>query len=298
LAGVLIAAAAVAVLWWTGWSPASHPQTADTRGTGAPLPEEPAGPVAGDAGPPPPPARPPVLGKARDAGGPEMIVLAPADFTMGNAFGMSPPDARPAHEVALDAFLIGAREVTFDEYDRFVRATGARRPEDFGRGRGEQPVVDVSWDDAVAYTRWLSRQTGKSYRLPSEAEWEYAARAGSESMYWWGYEDPDGRAVCFDCGSPFDRRGPAPAGYSGPNAFGLYDTAGNVYEWVADCYRPSYRGAPTDGGPVDDSGCRQRAARGGSYKSPIPSIRVYARRALEPDTRTDAIGFRVARDAG
>jgi formylglycine-generating enzyme required for sulfatase activity len=227
-----------------------------------------------------------------------MIALNPATFRMGNPAGTTGSDARPAHDVTLPAFMISSREITFRDYDRFVRATGARRPNDFGFGRGDQPVVDVTWDEAVAYTRWLSRHTGRGYRLPTEAEWEYAARAGTRSMYWWGFDAPAGRAVCFDCGSRYDRISPAPAGFSGPNPFGVYDTAGNVYEWVADCYRPGYRDAPADGSAVNELGCERRVARGGSFKTPTDTIRVYARRPFEPDTRVDMIGFRVARDAG
>jgi formylglycine-generating enzyme required for sulfatase activity len=240
---------------------------------------------------------PPVRGVVRDANGPEMIALNPGSFRMGNATGMTSGDDRPARDVSLAPFMIGAHEVTFAEYDRFVNATGARRPKDFGFGRGRQPVVDVTWEEARAYTLWLSRRTGKSYRLPTEAEWEYAARAGTRSMFWWGYDKLAGGAVCMDCGTRQVPSSPAPVGASGPNPFGLYDTAGNVYEWVADCYRPSYTGAPSDGSAVNEIGCRQRVARGGSFKTPASSARVDARRAFEPDTHINMLGFRVARDA-
>ena len=277
--------------------PALRPRTTPVT-TGAAATSEP-DPVAETVPPAEPqaPETPPVRGKVRDRNGPQMIALNPGTFRMGNPAGASGSDARPARDVSLGAFLIGAREVSFAEYDRFVSATGARRPNDYGFGRGKQPVIDVTWADAVNYTRWLSRITGRNYRLPTEAEWEYAARAGAQSLFWWGSDAPAGRAVCFDCGSRLDRIAPAPTGFSGPNAFGLYDTAGNVYEWVADCYRPSYRDAPTDGSAVTDIGCRERVARGGSFKAPAKSMHVFARRAFEPDTRIDTIGFRVARDA-
>ena len=309
LLGTLISLATTAGVWWSGHWPMSL-MPASLRGTSVDRPADDGGaetasethkdqPAATEAMVAAPnTAKPsPVRGQRRDGNGPRMIALNPATFRMGNPSGFSGSDARPAREVSLPAFLIGEREVSFADYDRFVRATGARRPNDHGFGRGKQPVIDVTWDDAVAYTRWLSRGTGRKYRLPTEAEWEYAARAGSTSLYWWGSEAPAGRAVCLDCGSRFDHVAPAPTGFSGPNAFGLYDTAGNVYEWVADCYRPSYTDAPTDGSAVDATDCPRRVARGGSFKAPAKSMHVYARRAFEADTRVDTIGFRVARDA-
>jgi formylglycine-generating enzyme required for sulfatase activity len=224
-----------------------------------------------------------------------MIALNPGRFRMGRRTAGPTSDARPAHEVAVDAFLIGAHEVTFDDYDRYVRATGARRPSDYGHGRGNRPVLDVSWDDARAYAAWLSRQTGQRYRLPTEAEWEYAARAGTTSAYWWGSTGEGAPAVCFNCGSARDRR-PAPVGSFPPNPFGLHDTAGNALEWVADCYRPNYNAAPADGRAVDEPGCPKRVARGGSYRSPVASLRSDRRQAFPPDTRSPHLGFRVARD--
>ena len=313
--GTTLTGATAAGLWWSGHWPAPRmPASAATASeAGAPAElggEGAAGSAAGTSaesgaeieagrviGAEPAQATSPVRGTVHDPNGPPMIALNPGTFRMGNTSGAGGSDTRPAHEVSLHGFLIGAREVSFAEYDRFVRATGARSPNDFGLGRGSQPVVDVTWADAVAFTRWLSRRTGKRYRLPTEAEWEYAARAGTNSLYWWGADAPAGQAVCFDCGSRFDRIAPAPVGFSGPNAFGLYDTAGNVYEWVADCYRPSYRDAPTDGTAVTQPGCRERVARGGSYKAPAKSMQVHARRGFEPDTHIDTIGFRVARDA-
>ncbi len=261
--------------------------------TGAdPLDEGPA------SAPPSPSAEPaPVRGLVRDRHGPELIALNPATYRMGRSAGVAHSDGAPVREVVLPAFLIGSREVTFAEYDRFVTATGARRPSDHGFGRGKRPVIDVSWGDALAYTRWLSRRTGHRYRLPSEAEWEYAARAGGRSLHWWGADAPAGRAVCLDCGSRWDGRSTAPVASLAANPFGLYDTAGNVYEWVADCYQPTHRNAPSDGSALQLRGCRQRVARGGSFRTPLTSVYSHARRGFEPETRVDMIGFRIARDA-
>ncbi|EIC21557.1 SUMF1/EgtB/PvdO family nonheme iron enzyme [Thiorhodovibrio frisius] len=231
-----------------------------------------------------------------DTTAPEMVALKPSEFMMGNPVGMADSDARPVHRVSLDGFMIGAREVTFSDYDRYVRETGARRPQDYGWGRGSRPVIDVSWDDAMAYAKWLGKKTGQPYRLPTEAEWEYAARGGSTSSFWWGIGSPASRALCVNCGTRWDQISTAPVGSFPPNPFGLYDTAGNVYEWTTDCYHHSYQGAPSDGSARSDPGCASRAVRGGSFKSPAGAMRSHARNRFSADARADMLGFRVARD--
>ncbi|MEA3275757.1 MAG: SUMF1/EgtB/PvdO family nonheme iron enzyme [Pseudomonadota bacterium] len=228
--------------------------------------------------------------------GPRMLVLKGGTFTMGNFGALPTDDDGPVRELRLGGFLIGATEVTFEEYDRFARATGRRLPRDFGWGRGRRPVVDVSWTDARAYADWLSRQTGQRYRLPSEAEWEYAAGADRRSHFWWGYDPERGKAVCFDCGSRWDNRSTAPVGTFDPNPFGLYDTAGNVMEWVEDCHHPSYVDAPTDGRPWIGETCEFRVARGGAFNKSARSMHTTARHRFSADTRIDMIGFRLARD--
>ncbi len=227
--------------------------------------------------------------------GPTMIALYGGDLRMGHN-SLSGADFGPQHDVRIPPFLIGAYEVTFDQYDRFARATGRPLPSDYGFGRGTQPVIGVTWADAVAYADWLGRQTGHQYRLPSEAEWEYVARAGKNGSYPWGFGMEHGRAVCFDCGTPWDNRSPAPVGSFDPNAFGLYDTAGNALEWVADCYTPGYDGAPTDGSAMLGGDCTRRVARGGAFNKPSTSIRTYVRAPFAPDTRLNMLGFRVARE--
>ncbi len=228
--------------------------------------------------------------------GPTLAVLEGGTFLMGHN-SLSGSDMGPEHEVQIGPFSIGTHEVTFEQYDSFVRATGRRFPDDFGWGRGARPVVGVSWSDADAYADWLTRQTGKRYRLPSEAEWEYAARAGGRGSYWWGFGMEPGRAVCFDCGTQWDNRSTAPVGSFAASGFGLYDTAGNAQEWVADCYAPGYEGAPADGRPRLDGDCTYRVARGGAYNKPSASMRAYARAKLAPDSRLNMLGFRVARDS-
>jgi formylglycine-generating enzyme required for sulfatase activity len=227
--------------------------------------------------------------------GPTLVRLPGGRFRMGHTIGTA-SDFGPAREVEILPFLMGVYEVTFEEYDRFARATGRGLPKDFGWGRGKRPAVAVSWDDARSYASWLSRDTGRAYRLPSEAEWEYAARAGGRGSYWWGFGLEPNRAACFDCGSVWDNRSSAPVGSFDPSPFGLYDTAGNVMEWVADCYQSDYRGAPSDGRARTDGPCTYRVARGGAFNRPSSSMRTYVRARFVPETRLDMLGFRVARD--
>jgi formylglycine-generating enzyme required for sulfatase activity len=172
----------------------------------------------------------------------EMIEIKAGFFQMGNVAGRGDKDERPVHDVKFQkTFKIGKHEVTFDEYDRFALATGKPLPYDQGWGRGRRPVIYVSWEDANAYTKWLSERTGKRYRLPTEAEWEHAARAATKTDYWWGNEMMKGIANCDGCGSEWDNKQTAPVGSFKPNPFGLYDTAGNVDEWVQDCWHENYK---------------------------------------------------------
>lgn len=243
------------------------------------------------------PQRPPTTrDRLRDGSfGPLLSRLPAGQFRMGHST-MTANDFGPVREVTIAPFYLGVYEITFAEYDRFARATGRALPNDFGRGRDAMPVVGVSWNDANAYVNWLARESGRAYRLPSEAEWEYAARAGGRGSYWWGFGLERNSAVCFDCGSAWDNRSPAPVGSFPASPFGLHDTAGNVMEWVADCYHPSYEGAPVNGSARLDGRCAARVARGGAFNRPSSSMRAYVRDRFEPATRLDMLGFRVARD--
>lgn len=228
--------------------------------------------------------------------GPVMVEIGAATFAMGSSASSMEFDERPRHDVRLKRFAIGRYEVTFDEYDVFAQATGRRLPDDQGWGRGNRPVINVSWEDAAAYALWLSEQTGKYYRLPSEAEWEYAAAGGSSALYWWGIAVEQARANCFDCGSEWDRRSTAPVGRFDPNPYGLYDTAGNVGEWVQDCYHANYEGAPADGSPWLSADCSAKVVRGGGFNSPATSIRFSKRAQRSRGSATDDVGFRIVRD--
>ena len=231
-----------------------------------------------------------------DGRGPVMVEVGAARFTMGS--GASSPDfnERPKHDVDLPRFAIGKYEVTFDEFDVFARMTGRALPDDEARGRGRRPVVNVSWEDATAYVRWLSEQTGKHYRLPTESEWEYAAGNLGRSLYWWGNTPGEGRANCYNCGSEWDAKNTAPVGSFASNPLGLFDTSGNVIEWVQDCYHANYESAPTDGSAWVSVGCTHRVIRGGGYNSPASTLRLTKRDQQISNMRMDDLGFRVARN--
>ena len=238
----------------------------------------------------------------KDGGqGPSMVVLPRASFRMG-----SPPNEtdRDNDEGSVRTVTISRRiamgryEVTFDDYDRFAEATRRTKPRDPSNwGRGSRPVISVSQEDAQAYATWLSAQTGKTYRLPSEAEWEYAARAGTRTRYSWGNEIGVNRANCVGCGSEWDNARTAPVGRFAANAFGLFDMHGNVWEWVADCYHNNYEGAPTDGSAWTNA-CVSNSAvlRGGSWSDLPRSLRSASRSRATPSGRLNTDGFRLVRD--
>ena len=230
---------------------------------------------------------------------PEMVVVPPGEFWMG-----SPPNEKgrydeegPQHKVVFaESFAVSKFEVTFDEWDACV-AYGDCDPRvsDTGFGRGQKPVINVTWDDARRYVAWLSRMTGEPYRLLSEAEWEYAARAGSDKAYSWGDEIGKGNANCNGCGNSWDAKQTAPVGSFDPNQFGLYDLHGNVWEWVEDCYQDNYNGAPTDGTAWTAGDCSRRVDRGGSWDGLPGVLRSAFRGRNTTGGRGSNLGFRVGR---
>ncbi len=217
-------------------------------------------------------------------------------------------DEGPQHRVAIpQPFAVGKFEVTFAEWDACVAEGGCTyKPGDEGWGRGKRPVINVSWDDATHYTAWLSKKTGKQYRLLSEAEWEYAARGKTRAS------DPQTpfstgatinyKQANYDANFTYNsgpmgiyRQKTADAGSFRPNAFGLYDMHGNVWEWVQDCYKPTYEGAPADGSPVTFPRCSLRILRGGAWNYYPRLLRSAYRYATAPEVRLNNAGFRVAR---
>ena len=224
-----------------------------------------------------------------------MVVIPSGTFRMGclSSDGCE-DDEKPVREVRIRSFALSKYEVTYAQWDVCV-TDGRCRQASSKYGSGQQPVI-VSWNEAQAYARWLSESTGERYRLPSEAEWEYAARAGTETKYHWGDDVGFGNARCTDCEGFFQQR-TALIGSFAPNGFGLHDMHGNVNEWVEDCYMigDGYDGAPSDGS-ARLGYCRFRAIRGGSWLSGSEEIRAAARGAARPDNIRDYLpGFRVAR---
>ncbi|MCP3676440.1 MAG: formylglycine-generating enzyme family protein [Deltaproteobacteria bacterium] len=235
--------------------------------------------------------------RLKDGGeGPEMVVIPSDRFRMGDIQVGGDSDERPVHAVTIkELFALGRYEVPFAEYDRFCDATGRNKPGDSDWGRGKRPVIIVSWKDAKAYAKWLSEQTGKRYRLPTEAEWEYGARAGSETRYWWGNDIGSNNANCDGCGSRLDNRQTAWVGSFKANRFGLYDTAGNVWEWVEDCWHDDYDGVPKDGGAWTTGGdCGRRVLRGGPWSIAPRFVRAAHRVGYSPDEWYGGLGFRLA----
>ena len=231
---------------------------------------------------------------------PEMVVVPAGTFVMG-----SPPEERdrdrdegPEHRVNIEKrFAVGVHEVTFEEWDACADQGGCNRyrPQDRGWGRGRNPVVFVSWNDVRSYVEWLSRKTGEDYRLPSESEWEYVARAGRRTRYAWGDEVGRGRANCEVCGSRWDDKRVAPVGSFPPNAFGVHDVHGNASEWVEDCWASGYSGAPADGTALDRANCPRRVLRGGAWNDQARYLRSANRSRSDPGKRAPGFGFRVAR---
>ncbi len=245
------------------------------------------------------PARPPsaaTAGTVRDCEGcPELTLIPAGAFEMGanELYEFE----KPVHTVTIrSGFYMGLREVTFEEWDACVDQGGcSHRPNDRNLGRGKRPVTDVHWNDATAYLAWLSTRTGRKYRLPTEAEWEYAARGGTATTYPWGATMVKERANCIGCNDP-TRRQAVEVGQYPANGFGLYDMAGNAAEWVADCWSDSYRTTPRDGSAFTAPGCRERVLRGGSFNNDPRYLRSAARFKYEADVRFYTNGFRVVRE--
>ena len=223
---------------------------------------------------------------------PQMVVVPAGSFTMGGE------SEGPRHRVTIrQRFAVGKAEIAFAEWDACVRAGGCGNHRAGARnwGRGQRPAINVNWRDARSYVRWLRQLTGQPYRLLSEAEWEYAARAGTRTAYPWGVAAGRNQANCKGCGSRWDGRKTAKAGTFPANGFGLHDLHGNAREWVQDCWHSSYLGAPTDGSAWTAGGdCRRRVLRGGSWKEIPWNIRSASRMAGKVKTRNSKSGFRIA----
>lgn len=259
---------------------------------------------------------------------PEMVRIPSGIFLMGSPESESgrKDSESPQHSVTITRpFAVSRYEITVGQFKQFVSETNYRTTaEETGKGCGswrglmkkneqlpelnwknpwlmqndDHPVVCVSWNDAQAYVKWLSQRTGARYRLPTEAEWEYVARAGTQTSYWWGDNIGKNNALCSDCGSQWDGKQTAPVGSFKPNPYGVYDTAGNVWEWVEDCWHDNYQDAPTDGSAWQEANgghCNHRVIRGGSWYLDPQSLRSAGRNRMDSDAANAYLGFRIAR---
>ena len=227
--------------------------------------------------------------------GPMMVMLPGGSFFMGAKAFAGDGSELPRHERQIAPFAISQSEITIAQYQEFADATKRKIPNLSGLDAQTIPMVFVSWNDANAYVRWLSKESGHKYQLPSEAQWEYAARAGTQSAFWWGNDVGVERAHCFDCKTGLNPRQPTRVGRFKPNPFELYDTAGNVMEWTRDCYHKNYNGAPDDGSAWEGGDCNVRVARGGAYGNTGKSLRSAARARRPAQKGNDETGIRVIR---
>jgi formylglycine-generating enzyme required for sulfatase activity len=288
-----------------GGAPAAAPPAKPKESP--PKPKE-APAVVREAAPKPPPAKVPEQApvpastKAVAAGTdikdcpacPTLVAIPTGTFTMGS--NTSDPSEKPAHQVTIDTpFAIGRYEVSVQEWEACAAAGGCQKIAQRPNTSPNAPMRDVSWDDAQQYVKWLSSASGKPYRLPTEAEWERAARGGTATRYWWGEQMAQGKANCKECGKPWAEDAPANVGSFGANPYGVYDTSGSVWEWVADCWHNNYKGAPDDGRVWDDANCRVRVIRGGSWREGAPYMVASTRFKYDASVRHSQNGFRVAR---
>ncbi|WP_144139879.1 SUMF1/EgtB/PvdO family nonheme iron enzyme [Paraburkholderia sp. BCC1884] len=245
---------------------------------------------------PKPVAHAPVAGESRDCPTcPVMIAVAAGAFSMGT--NTDDPSEKPVHRVTIaSSFAIGKYPVTVEQWNACVAASACQKLTPESNTNKAAPARDLSWDDAQQYVKWLAKTTGKPYRLPTEAEWEYADRGGTTTTYWWGDQMRKGSANCKDCGDPWHKEGPETVGSFAPNPLGLYDMNGGVWEWTADCWHNSYQGAPADGIAWDSPGCEMRVIRGGSWREAGNYMLSATRFKYSAGVRQSQDGLRVAKD--
>ncbi|MCA1470511.1 MULTISPECIES: SUMF1/EgtB/PvdO family nonheme iron enzyme [Bradyrhizobium] len=236
------------------------------------------------ASPSPSPASSPSVTPVRE---PEMIAIRGGSFAMGSN---DDPTERPVHQVTIKPFSIGKYPVTVQEWNECAAAKACGFT---ATGKDDAPVSNVSWTDAQQYVAWLAQATKKPYRLPSEAEWEYAARGGTQTKYWWGDKLQPGMAGCKDCGELAAEQ-PAKVGSFKPNPFGLYDMGGGIDQWVADCWHRTYQGAPSDGSAWTSPDCGSHVLRSGSWKNDARYVRPSNRGGYDTGVRYPTHGFRIA----
>ena len=219
---------------------------------------------------------------------PEMVSIPGGAFSMGSG---DDPSEKPIHEVAIKSFAISKFPITVREWNACVAAKGCGFAP---TGKDDAPVTNLSWTDAQQFVDWLSKVTQRPFRLPTEAEWEYAARGGTRSKYWWGDQLQASMANCKGCNEHYDASQPSNVGSFKPNPFGLYDMGGNIHQWVADCWHENYQGAPSDGSPWLESDCLSRVIRSGSWKNDPTYVRPSNRDHYDATVRYPTHGLRVA----
>ena len=237
-----------------------------------------------------PPRPEPVQPEAAQAiAAPEMVAIAGGTFRMGSN---EDPSEQTVHAVTVGPFQMAKYLVTVRQWRECVRAKACSY---VPTAADDAPVNNVSWADAQQFVAWLSQATQQHYRLPSEAEWEYAARAGTDTRYWWGNAMKPGLADCKGCGGPSDAVQPAKVGALPANPFGLHDIGGGLAEWVADCWHKDYHGAPADGSAWLGADCRERVLRGGSWRNDPSYVRSASRDFYDASVRYPTHGVRLAR---
>ena len=281
-------------------APQEHPHVAPapapTPAPSAAAPTTPPAAPAAAAVAQKPVTRPPSAGESRDCATCPIMVPVPAgSFSMGS--NTDDPSEKPVHHVSIGApFAIGKYEVTVEQWNACVAANACQKLTPESNTNKAAPARDLSWDDAQQYVKWLSKVTGKPYRLPTEAEWEYADRGGTTTAYWWGDQMRKGNANCKDCGDPWHKEGPESVGSFAPNPLGLYDMNGSVWEWTADCWHNNYQSAPADGRAWDSPGCEMRVIRGGSWREGAGYMLTATRFKYSASVRQSQDGFRVVKD--
>lgn len=227
---------------------------------------------------------------------PEMLVVPAGSFVMGSD-GRHKQEKPPVKVTFAKPFAMSQFEVTFDNWQACVDDGGCKAtPDDHNWGRGDRPVINITWDDADTYVKWLSKITGATYRKPSEAEWEYVAKAGTDTEFFWGDEPGANMANCRNCESEWSKKGSAPVGSFKANPWGFYDMHGNIWEWMADCWNPNHEGALTDGTARQTGDCRQRVIRSGSWYYFSKNMRSSWRFKNDHRVRSYGIGMRVVRE--
>jgi formylglycine-generating enzyme required for sulfatase activity len=219
---------------------------------------------------------------------PEMVSIPGGTFAMGSE---DDPSEKPMHRVTIKPLAISKFPITVREWNACVAAKSCSY---VPTGKDDAPVANLSWVDAQQFVEWLSKVTQKPFRLPSEAEWEYAARGGTRTKFWWGDQLQADMANCKGCNQPYDASQPLKVGSFKPNPFGLYDMGGNIHQWVADCWHKNYQGAPSDGSPWGDNDCLSHVMRSGSWKNDPSYVRPSSRDQYDTGVRYPTHGFRVA----